>query len=206
MIHQLLSIETCGFVYSTKSGTNGNMLAVFGIFRLCGSVFYQARYGVVRCIHFVIHNKTTNNFLFEDHSEARTRLDNLKRSSFSFRMSSSQMHMHVINFWKTEVDLIISQWLKAFQKCNPPDFNFQLGQLYNRIFPIWCNVIFESISATINSTKKQTKTKKKQQKQKKKKKKKKKQKKQKTRQNKKTNKQTKKKKKQQQKQTKTKQK
>ena len=26
MIYQLLSNETCGFVYSTKSGTNGNML------------------------------------------------------------------------------------------------------------------------------------------------------------------------------------
>ena len=73
------------FFYSTNSRTNN--------FRYCGSVFYPVRYGVVRCIHLVIPNKTTNNFRFEDHSEARTRLDNLKRSSFQ----SSQMHMHVIN-------------------------------------------------------------------------------------------------------------
>ena len=59
----------------------------------CGTVFYQVRYGVVRCIHLVIPNKTTTNFRFEDHSEAKTRLDNLKRSW----ISSSQMHMHVIN-------------------------------------------------------------------------------------------------------------
>ena len=78
MIHRLLSNETCGFVYSTKSGTNGNI----GNFRQCGTVFYQVRYSVVRCIHLVIPNKTTNNSRFEDHSEARTRLDNLKSSSF----------------------------------------------------------------------------------------------------------------------------
>ena len=47
----------------------------------CGTVFYQVRYGVVRCIHLVIPNKITTNFRFEDHSEAKTRFDKLKRSS-----------------------------------------------------------------------------------------------------------------------------
>ena len=48
----------------------------------CSTVFYQVRSGVARYIHLVIPNNTTTNFRFEDHSEAKTRLDNLKRSSF----------------------------------------------------------------------------------------------------------------------------
>ena len=59
------------------------------------------------------NNKTTNNFQFEYHLEARTRLDNLKKIQFPITwISSSQMHMQVkiCNFWKTEVDLIIPQW------------------------------------------------------------------------------------------------
>ena len=82
--------------------------AVFGNFRQCGTVFYQVRYGVVRCIHLVIPNKTTNNFRFEDHSEARTRLDNLKKIQFSITwISSSQMHMHVIN------PLFLENWSRS---------------------------------------------------------------------------------------------
>ena len=43
------------------------------------------------------HTDTTaNNFLFEDHSEARTRLDNLKRSSF-------QLHGFFMRLWRTQV-------------------------------------------------------------------------------------------------------
>ena len=37
-MYQLLSYETCGFVYSTKSGTNGNMLSSvreFPLVRFC---------------------------------------------------------------------------------------------------------------------------------------------------------------------------
>ena len=75
-----------------KNGTGGyvsnfDMILAFSrdyyyLHYKCGTVFYQVRYGVVRCVLLVIPNKTTTNSRFEDHSEAKTRLDNLKRSSF----------------------------------------------------------------------------------------------------------------------------
>ena len=109
---------------------------------------------MVRCIHLVIRNTTTNNFQFEDHLEARTRLDNLKRSSFQLH---GFLHLRCIctssirYFWKTEIDLII---YFLFQNCNRPDFKFYLGKLNKRTFPTWCNLNLESISIAINSTKK----------------------------------------------------
>ena len=42
---------------------------------------------------------------------------------------------------------------QTFQKRNPPFFNFYLGKLNNKHFPIWCNVNFESVFSAINNTK-----------------------------------------------------
>ena len=59
MTYQLLSNKACGFIYSTNSETNGNMFGSvrqFPLVRYCNlpsAVWYQVRYGVVRCIHLV---------------------------------------------------------------------------------------------------------------------------------------------------------
>ena len=82
MTYKLLSNKTCGFIYSTKSETNGNM---FGSVRQFALVRYCILPSAVWCgaVHTFSHtNKTTYNFRFEKLSEARTRLANRKRSSF----------------------------------------------------------------------------------------------------------------------------
>ena len=39
--------------------------------------------------------------------------------------------------------------VKTFQKCNHPDFKFNLGKSSDKIFPLWCNVNFESVFTAI---------------------------------------------------------
>ena len=41
---------------------------------------------------------------------------------------------------KPEVQSKLFKWLITFQKCYPPDFNFQSSQLTDKIFTVWSNV------------------------------------------------------------------